>query len=472
VLGAVRAAMLSAGFAALMAAVMSWIIVLVVGGERPAWAASLQTFGLEIALVFLPAAIGASALIPGTPEITRETRPHESSSDLALLLLLAALAVVAAFQAPSIAAWWAEDRVLLRPVVGSSRDPMGLNLIPQVILFSLPALAGIALAVFVLTSILGMLVRAELVFPALAACAALQAGLVIGMQLLLHGVRSVGGTVQGLFTTAPDATASAQVAEWFARHDVASANVGWRLLWVLGGYVVATIVAELMSPRHQRANASDMSFGSEPDAVRLPPPTIPSPAFLPPVWEASQASSVFDQSHYFVKPRVTLVETFLRHYSEYDIQLVPATTRTRFSFSWKTGVLRREPDGPDILALRAGDRHGVFAGRSHVVTDAATGATLGTLQSSRPEWVILDARGTAVARVVEDRSGVGLIGYVATVGEHAVCRFTWAMHGLSVASAGLDVEFLPAAESRLDKALAMALAPVLEHKARRTNARR
>lgn len=464
--------MFSAGFAALVAAVMSWIIVLVVGGERPAWAASLQTFGLEIALVFLPAAVGASALIPGTPEITRETRPHESSSDLALLLLLAALAVVAAFQAPSIAAWWAEDRVLLRQVVGSSRDPMGLNLIPQVILFSLPALAGSALAVFVLTSILGMLVRAELVFSALAACAALQAGLVIGLQLLLHGVRSVSGTVQGLFTTAPDATASAQVAEWFARHDAASANVGWRLLWVLGGYVVATIVAELMSPRHQRANASDMSFGSEPDAVRLPPPTIPSPALLPPVLEASQTSSVFDQSHYFVKPRVTLVETFLRHYSEYDIQLVPATTRTRFSFSWKTGVLRREPDGPDILALRAGDRHGVFAGRSHVVTDAATGATLGTLQPSRPEWVILDARGTAVARVVEDRSGVGLIGYVATVGEHAVCRFTWAMHGLSVASAGLDVEFLPAAESRLNKALAIALAPLLEHKARRANERR
>jgi hypothetical protein len=317
-----------------------------------------------------------------------------------------------------------------------------------------------------------MLVRAELVFSALAACAALQAGLVIGMQLLLYAVRSVGGSIQGLFTTAPDATASAQVAEWFARHDAASADVGWRLLWVLGGYVVATIAAEFVSPRWQRASTSDGSRGSEADVTRLPPPAVSSPASsLPRVLDASQASSVFDQSHYFVKPRVTLVETFLRHYSEYDIQSVPATTRARFSFSWKTGMLRREPEGPDILALRTGDRHGVFAGRSHVVTDAA-GATLGTLQPASPEWVILDASGTTVARVVEDRSGVGLIGYVATVGEHAVCRFTWAMHGLSVASAGLDVEFLPAAEGRLDRALAMALAPVLEHKARRANERR
>ena len=471
-LGAIRAAMLSVGLAALVAAAMSWLIVLVVGGERPAWAASLQTFGLEIALVFLPAAVGVSALIPRSADMTRETRAHESSTNVALLLLLAALAIVAAFQAPSIAAWWAEDRVLLTQVVGSSRDPMGLNLIPQVILFSLPALAGVALVVFVLTSILGMLVRAELVFSALAACAALQAGLVIGLQLLLYAVRSVGGSMQGLFTTAPDATASAQVAEWFARHDAASANVGWRLLWVLGGYVVATIVSEFVSPRWQRASASDMSFGSQPDAARLPQTAVPSPAAtLPPVLEASQAASVFDQSHYFVKPRVTLVETFMRHYTEYDIQSVPATTRARFSFSWKTGLLRREPEGPDILALRAGDRQGVLGGRSHVVTDA-TGATLGALRPASPEWVILDARGTTVARVVEDRSGVGLIGYVATVGEHAVCRFTWAMHGLSVASAGLDVEFLPAAEGRLDKALAMALAPVLEHKARRANERR
>jgi hypothetical protein len=471
VLGAIRAAMLSAGLAALVAAVMSWIIVLVVGGERPAWAASLQTFGFEIALVFLPAAVGASALIPRTADVTRETRPHESSSDLALLLLLAGLAGVAAFQVPSITAWWAEDGVLLRQVIGTSRDPMGLNLIPQVILFSLPALAGIALAVFVLTSILGMLVRAELVFSALAACAALQAGLVIGLHLLLYAVRSVGGSIQDLFTTAPDATAPAQVAEWFARHDAASANVAWRLLWILGGYVVATIVAEFVSPRWQRSSTSDISFGSQPDAAPLPPPAVSSQAFLPPVLEASQASSAFDESHYFVKPRVTLVETFMRHYSEYDIQSVPATTRARFSFSWKSGVLRREPKGPDILTLRAGDRQGVFGGRSHVVTDA-TGATLGTLQPASPEWVILDARGTTVARVVEDRSGVGLIGYAATAGEHAVCRFTWAMHGLSVASAGLDVEFLPAAEGRLDKALAMALAPLLEHKARRANERR
>jgi hypothetical protein len=464
--------MLSAGLAALVAAVMSWLIVLVVGGERPAWAASLQAFSLEIALVFLAAAIGASALMPRTPDVTRETRRHETSSNVAVQLLLAGLAVVAAFQAPSIAAWWAEDRVLLTQVVGSSRDPMGLNLIPQVILFSLPALAGLALAVFVLASILGMLARAELVFSALAACAALQAGLVIGMQLLLYAVRSVGGSIQGLFTTAPDATASAQVAEWFARHEAASANVGWRLLWVLGGYVVATIVAEFLSPRWQRASASDASLGGEPDPARLPPQAVSSPASsLPRVLDASQASSVFDQSHYFVKPRVTLVETFMRHYSEYDIQSVPATTRARFSFSWKTGVLRREPEGPDILTVRAGDRRGVFAGRSHVVTDA-TGATLGTLQPASPEWVILDARGTTAARVVEDRSGVGLIGYVANVGEHAVCRFTWVMHGLSVASAGLDVEFLPAAEGRLDRALAMALAPVLEHKARRANERR
>jgi len=470
-LGVIRAVMFSAGLAAVVAAFLSWIIVLLVGGVRPAWAASLQTFCLEIALTFLPAALGASALMPKEADMTRAIRPHEEASTSPwLLLLLGGLAVAAVVQAPSIAAWWAEDRALLKQVIGNSPDPMGLNLFPQVILLSLPTLAGVALAVFGLTSILGMLVRAELAFSALGACAALQAGLVIGTLLVLHAVRAVGGRVQGLFTTAHDANASAQVAEWLARHDAASGEVGWRLVWLLGGYVVATIVAEFVSPRRQpRVRASGVSASDDPDAARLPAAAIVSAA--PPA-PASAAATAFDQSHYAVKARWTLLETFLRRYSEYDIQSVPATSRARFSFSWKSGILRREPHGPDLLVLRAADRQGLFAARSHDVLDPATGATLGTLQPSGPEWVILDVRGTPVARVVEEKSGVGFISYIATVGEHARCRYTWAMQGVSVASAALDVEFLPGSDRTIDKALAMALALILEHKARRANERR
>jgi hypothetical protein len=69
-------------------------------------------------------------------------------------------------------------------------------------------------------------------------------------------------------------------------------------------------------------------------------------------------------------------------------------------------------------------------------------------------------------------TGVGFASYVANVGEQVVCRFTWAMQGLTAASAGLDVEFVSGSDAGFDKALAMALAPILEHKARAAAERR
>jgi hypothetical protein len=458
-LGVIRAVMLSAGLAALVAALMSWISVVLVGGVRPAWAASLQTFGLEIALAFLAAAVGASVLMPRAADMTRPIRQDENASPSAgLFLLLGALALLALLQAPSVAAWWAEDRGLLRQAIGSSPDPLGLNLIPQVILLSLPTLAWAALAVFVLTSILGMLVRVDLAFHALGACAALQAGLVIGLQLVLHAVRAVGGAIQGLLTTAPDAVASAQVLEWFARHDAVSAPVSWRLVWLLGGYLVAVAATRLVSPRRDREQSAPTSGAPERIAV---------PAVVAVPRTSSSAASVFDHSNYAVKPRQTLLGLLLRHYSVYDIQSIPPTARARFSFSWRTRALRREPDGPDLQALRPAERHGPLRARSYLVIDLATGLPLGTLKPVGSEWEILDAAGTPAARVVEERAGAGFARYVASAGEQAVCRFTWAMLGLSVASAELDVEFLPGCDAFIDRALAMALAPILEHKARR-----
>jgi hypothetical protein len=453
--------MLSAGLGALVAALMSWISVVLVGGARPAWAASLQTFGLEIALAFLLAAAGASVLMPSAADLTRPIRQDEDTPTApALLLLLGALALVALLQVPSIAAWWTEDRALLRQAIGSSPDPMGFNLIPQVILLSLPTLAAAVLLTCVLASILGMLARVDLVFHTLAACAALQAGLVIGLHLVLHAFRAVGGAIQGLFATTPDAAASAQTLEWFARHDAVSAPVGWRLLWLLGGYLVAVAATEIVAPRRSRVQGPSEAATETPERIAAQP-VVPVPRF------SSPAASVFDQSTYAIKPRQTLLELFLRHYSVYDIQSVPPSARARFSFSWKTQVVRREPGGPELYALKPAERHGVLRARSYVVIDLAAGSPVGTLKPAGSEWEILDAAGAPAVRVVEENAGAGFARYVASAGEQVVCRFTWAMHGLSVASATLDVEFLPGCDAYLDRSLAIALAPLLEHKGRR-----
>jgi hypothetical protein len=454
--------MFSAGLGAVVATLMSWISVVIVGGARPAWAAALQTFGLEIALAFLPAAVAAPMIMPRAADLSRPIRPDESASTApGLLLLLGALALLAFLQAPSVAAWWAEDRALLRQALGSSPDPMGFNLIPQVMLLSLPTLAGAAVTGFVLTSILGMLVRVEFAFSSLAACAVLQAGLVIGLQLIVHAVRALGGTIQGLFTTAPDAIAAAQAAEWFARHDAAGTDVSWRLVWILGGYVVAVVATEFISPRRTRLAGKSALAPTEP----LPVAALPS-STAPRSSPASSVAAAFDYTSYSVRPRHTLLGMALRQFSEYDIQSIPPMSRARFSFSWRTERLRREPNGPELLALRTAERHGVLRARSFLVIDVAADTPIGTLRPNGPDWEILDRSGALAARVGDEKTGIGFTCYVARVGDQVACRFTWSLQGLSVASAGLDVEFLPGSDARLDRALAIALAPILEHKAR------
>jgi hypothetical protein len=45
----------------------------------------------------------------------------------------------------------------------------------------------------------------------------------------------------------------------------------------------------------------------------------------------------------------------------------------------------------------------------------------------------------------------------------------WRIQGVSVRSAALDIEFLPSASATFDRSFALALAPILEQKARLTS---
>jgi hypothetical protein len=123
------------------------------------------------------------------------------------------------------------------------------------------------------------------------------------------------------------------------------------------------------------------------------------------------------------------------------------------------------------VEVKAAERHGLLRASSYVVIDVATGTPIGTLRPNGPEWEVLDPNGILAARVVEEKIGIGLACFVARMAEQVVCRFTWSLQGLSVASAGLDVEFPPGSDDGFDRSLAMALAPILEHKARSAAAR-
>jgi len=460
--------MLAAGLAAAVASLMSWVSVVIAGGDRPAWAAALQLFGIALAIAFIPAAVGAAVLLPPESAV-RDPRPlgERAFASPARPLLFATLAVIAMLQAPAIAAWWSEDRALMQQLFGRSPSSLGLELIAYASLLSLPALAGTALLMFALTSLLSVLVRHELVSRVFGACTALLSGLVIGLHFIVYAFTRAGDALRQLVAASPDAAAAAQVADWFGRHDAAATSVVWRLTWILVGYVVAFAVVEFMAARG--ASAVSRVAATVPPAPASLPASGSSQASRPVSTSAAvvtPAARAFDDTSYSVRPRQRFAEMMMRRYSVYEIETIPPRSRSRFTFEWKTGVLRRETDGQQILEVRDREARGVRPSPAHVVVDAASGAELGTLSANGAAWEIRDARTGAVARVIEEKTGPGFASYVARVGDRAVCTFNWALGGASVASTGVDVEFHAGSDEHVDRALAIALAPIIEEKAR------
>ncbi len=140
-----------------------------------------------------------------------------------------------------------------------------------------------------------------------------------------------------------------------------------------------------------------------------------------------------------------------------------------FSFSQRTGVLRQEPGGPTILLVQP-VAHGLMT-RRYIVSDSATAGPLAIFERAGRDWQVFDAAEAPLARVEEVEARSGFRRYVASVDGHEVCHYTWAMHGLGVWTAALDVEFLNHAVGRFDRSLAIALARLLEQHARRDSQR-
>lgn len=467
--------MLAAGLAALASIGATWVVAGASGGP---WVAALRDFSVKFGLACLASAIGTLFLMPRQADVTRPIRPGMGSSPSPILkTLLAVLAVVAVLQVPALVRWWAQDRVLLDQIIGEERiDSVGLALIPAVLLFSMPAVATVAVISFGLSSVLGSLARAQLTFPVLAGCTSLQAGLVLGERFVLDGVRSLGEALSKASGSSGDALATAQITDWFGRHDVVAFDTSWRLVWIFGAYLLVTLASGWLSPAPEEDDVPDLAAAGArgpaipdaatasgrgpdiPDVARFSAGTVP--AVLP-------GPGVFSDSSYSVRPRRTVLESmFGGRYGTYDIQSIPPTARARFSFSSASGIVRREPDGPDLAVLRADGRTGLIGRRTYAVEDPATGALLGRLVPSGREWDIVHGSGDPVARVQEVSISIGVWTYVAVAGGREMCRFTWALQGLTVNSAEMDVEFLEGWDGRFDRVLAIALAPMIEHRAR------
>jgi hypothetical protein len=426
--------------------------------------ASLARFALTVAAVFIPAAAGAYLLLPARSAILRDIRgePDPSLSTPSVIMLWV-LCGVAALQVPALLTWWTTDRSVLGLLIPEGPDPLGWNSVPAVILFSMPALATAALAMCVLTSLLTVTAPAKLSPRVLASGVLLQAGLIVGGILLTREAHLLRTSVFAALPAA-DVTATVRaVQDALERHDVAAAAVHVRLAWVFCGYLAALgFLFFSASPRSSPAAVSSVA-PVEPAAVAVPA------SFVPPV--PSKAGGVFDDTNYTVRPRMTKLESlFIRKHANYDIQTIPPRSRSRFSFSWTTGVLRQEPSGPALLAVTPARAPGLFTSHAYAIADAATGETLASLVPRGADWEIVDPSGNHIARVLQTQAGSGFARYAAMIGEREACVFRWALNGLTVVSAELEIEF-PRDDTSFDRALAFAIAPILEQQARMTSER-
>ncbi len=111
------------------------------------------------------------------------------------------------------------------------------------------------------------------------------------------------------------------------------------------------------------------------------------------------------------------------------------------------------------------ERHDLLK-RAYDVSDPATGAVIGRLLPQAADWQIVDAIGQPVADVVQSSASFHQTSYAITAGGEDLGRLV-AVMGATAASAEVQIEFLPASVGRLDRSLAIALAPLIEDRARR-----
>jgi hypothetical protein len=166
---------------------------------------------------------------------------------------------------------------------------------------------------------------------------------------------------------------------------------------------------------------------------------------------------------------MTLIEAwFTRTCTDFEIRCIPHSSRKWFSYSWADGLLKQRPAGNDLVKIIPPRSPGLFWDRKYDVIAPSTGHTIARFVPRGQDWEITDPSDVLIARVLRD-SSLGLVKFRAMMGEREVVRFKWALAGLSVSSAELEVEFLASSgEERpsLDRVLAIAIAPILEQRAR------
>ena len=458
----VTALVFSAAMGALAAGALSGILASS-ADTGTAWAVNVTVLAGEVAAIGLVAGALSFRRIPPIAEVRRIAGPREPVHPVQVIVLTA-LAAVALLQLPALRAWFSEDRALLVEMLGAGRDPLRLDLVPAAVVYSLPTLAAALLALCAATSVGGGLATRPLALRFLTAGVVLQVGVLAIEYLLGRGVRDLGAAALRLMADAPAGDAAAAVA-WIRRHDAAARSMAPMLAALVIAYVAIWVAAYVTRSTSVAAAVATppLAHVSAPAAL----PTGAAVARMPPVLRSGPTP--FDQRVYVLRflPGWRLAGLLLgRGFIEYELHTVPPISRSEFSFSWATGILRRTPGGPEIFRLQAAERHDLLK-RSYVVSDAVTGAVIGKLLPHAADWQIVDAGERPIADAVQSNASFQQTTWIISAGGEEWCRLV-AVMGATAASAEVQLEFLPASEGKFDRSLAIALAPLVEERARRS----
>jgi hypothetical protein len=424
--------------------------------------ASVPSFAFTLAGAVLISSMTAALVMPERTALVRDVRGEDDPALPAhVTLLLVLLCGVAMLQVPGVVSWWRGEQAILATVLPARPHESGFEYIPMALAYALPALATLTLLLFAITSLLAIVAPSKLVVRVIGAGVLLQLGYIAAAVISGAEVHTIAAALGPLL--ADDRDAARTFAEWFTTHEGAAGPTTRRLVWTSAGYIFAAVVAAL-SP------ATEIPIADVSGAAQRPPASTRTGAGISHVAVTSDASASFDASQYSVRPRMTPIEAWLtRKCTEFEVRCIPHTSRKWFSFSWTNGVLTQQPEGKDLAKIIPPRSPGLFRDRKYDVVDAAAGHTIARFVPRGQDWEITDPSDALIARVLRDNSR-SIVTFRAMIGEAEVVRFKWALAGLSVHSAELEVEFVPAAatgdQRSLDRLLAIAIAPILEQRLR------
>jgi hypothetical protein len=130
-----------------------------------------QQSALAIGVAFLAAAVIAFSVLPSRRALIRPASdPSQQVPVPGVVLPIAAPAVVSAWQFPILLAWWEETRRVLEQLTAGGGDPLGLWMVPEVMVSAPLLIAALVAALFIITAIAVAAARSPLDARVLRAC--------------------------------------------------------------------------------------------------------------------------------------------------------------------------------------------------------------------------------------------------------------------------------------------------------------